>query len=146
MVNQLSQDARKYLYSAAAAGRIFNRPSSDVEHLQVWAAVVWLKFKGDRPRFVSKSWFKTHFVLWRRVKGKRLREAGAVRRESQHSFSVISERQNKFHSVELGDRVLFCTCGDFQKQTELFGKACCKHGYAVLQMLGHGTLQDFIAA
>ena len=117
-----------------------------MERLQVWTTVIWLKFKGDRPTFVSKSLFQTHFALWRRVQGKRLREAGAVRRESQHSFSVLSQRRNKFHSVEIGDRVLLCTCGDFQKQTELFGRGCCKHAYAVLQTLGHGTLQDFIAA
>ena len=143
---RISSEAHRYLYSVSAAARMFGCSSSQVLGLQVWDKVIWLHLKGQRPFFVSKEAFKTHFVLWRRVKGKRLREAGAVRRESQHSFSVISERQNKFHSVELGDRVLFCTCGDFQKQTELFGKACCKHGYAVLQMLGHGTLQDFIAA
>lgn len=144
-----------YLYSASSAARILGKQPKEIKAIAIWANVIWVHVKGSRPRFVSKRFFKEHFTLWRKVNGQRLRASGAVHMEAHGAFTVSSQRkQGSFHSVTLNfgeddtftksQPSLTCSCGDFKRQIESFGKGCCKHGYAVLQTLGYGSLEDFV--
>lgn len=60
-----------------------------------------------------------------------------------NSFTVRNETKDSYYRLELSDKSLTCECQDYQNLRDKLGdKVCCKHGYAVLNLLGHATLKD----
>lgn len=132
--------AQNYIYSVAAASRILGVSRFKVS-IQIWNKVVWVHVKGSSPTLISKKVFRDHFVAWRKASGAKIREAGRVITEdggfivegSKDSYIVIPEKDG-----------IYCDCMDYQAQTEYFGKAACKHIYAVLGVLGFDALSDYV--
>jgi hypothetical protein len=131
------------IYTASAAARILGVALSQVPVvLQEWALVVWVHVRGKRPRFMSKAAFKAEFVKFRR------NASNALRVEKRHNnrYMVKNPKTNSQYGVTTGAASIVCDCPDYQKQVDAIGRGVCKHGYAVLNHLGHSTLAEYIAA
>lgn len=132
------------LYSAAAASRILGIVYQQKITVQEWFKVVWVWVRGYRPRFMSKAIFKEHFVQWRRAAARAL----TVTRHlfDSHCFSVRNETRGSLYQLTANPRGIQCPCEDYQNQIRFFGQGCCKHGYAVLSLLGFSSLQHYLSA
>lgn len=130
-----------YLYSAAAASRLTGIPVDQLI-VEEWAHCVWIRHIGYGARFISKLEFKIHFVAFRQQASKSI----AVR-NIQGSWIADSARdKSKAYQIDLAPSGPECACRDYRNQIETIGRGCCKHGYAVLAALGHGSLSDYIQA
>lgn len=129
------------VYSAAAVYRLVGN-AFPVVRVEKWWKVVLVVFKGCRARFMSRRAFLEHFVLWRKAQAKALQ---VIRHpDFSYSFNVKNEAKGSSYQVQIHVGGLVCNCEDFQNQSQFFGRACCKHGYAVLSFLGYETLGDYI--
>ena len=132
-------------YSKAAAGRILGQNPSKID-IQVddekyGPKVVWVHVKGDRPMFMSRSVFDRHFHEWRWEQGKGL----YVQPNGDNCWVVINAQRTTptLYLLEGRSDMITCTCEDFNQQLEQHGIGRCKHGCAVLQSLGFGSLNDY---
>ena len=134
------KNATDLLYTRAAAARIMNVSASKIVKFAVWDKVIFLQVKGHRCTFVSKKKFKLDFVESRQESGKNLEVDVNLFRPDQH---LVYSKGN----VYIVGKDMSCDCADFIAQSQAFGgRGCCKHGYAVLNYLGHNKLSDMIAA
>ena len=144
-----SSPVSSFVYSKAAAARIlgikvYARREADlceIARFEIWYKVCFVVVKGKRPTFISKKAFKQHFVDWRIQQSKWL----CVAQVDREHFRVINPKNNNAYSIWLFEDGLDCECEDYKNQVMIFnGKACCKHGYAVLTWLGHNRLSDYL--
>ena len=132
------------LYSKAAAAKVLGVAASQVAKVQKFAFVAWVWVRGQRPRFVSLRHFKAAFVQRRMMAG-----AGLVAEqwpELPTYFTVRNPAKGTSYPVELSTAGPVCQCADYTNQQQFWGKGVCKHGYAVLQKLGYGSLTGYLAA
>lgn len=129
------------VYSAAAVRRMIG-DRFPVVRVEKWWKVCLVVFRGCRPRFMSRQAFLKHFVEWRKAQARALRVTRHL--GSPHCFSVRNESKGSVYEVQTFIGGLSCSCEDFQNQIQFFGRACCKHGYAVLGHLGFETLSGYI--
>lgn len=68
----------------------------------------------------------------------------SVKKNNENTYLVVHGRKSKY-TVNIGD-FLQCECKDYQISSQIFNSqlVCCKHGYAVLNQLGHNSLKDYI--
>ncbi|MEE3718724.1 hypothetical protein V2H45_18435 [Tumidithrix elongata RA019] len=136
--------SQNILYSASAIARVLNVAASAVVKFDVFAKVVWVYVKGQRPQFLSKKLFTQHFVDRRKAEARGL----TVTRhafESSH-FTVRNELKGTSYQVQAIASGLVCECEDYKNQVRFFGRGCCKHGYAVLAQLGFTDLRSYLAS
>jgi hypothetical protein len=135
-------NANNFVYSKSAAARILDVPVYVIARFEVWYKVCFVQIKGKRPTFIGKKAFKQHFVDWRISQSKYL----CVAQVNREHFRVVNPKKNTAYSVWVQDG-FDCECEDYKNQVMIFnGKACCKHGYAVLTWLGHNRLSDYVLA
>lgn len=134
--------ATSILYSAAAVRRILGLSQSAKVKIQVWSKVVWVWAKGSRPTLISKEVFKRHFVEWRKAQALGLQ----VSYPTGNHYEVRNEEKETSYWVETRPDGIFCTCDDCNNQLQFWGKACCKHGYAVLAHIGYESLSAYLMA
>jgi predicted nucleic acid-binding Zn finger protein len=132
------------LYSTAAVRRLLGLQSSAQVQIREFFKVVWVWVKGQRPTFISKAVFKIHFVEWRKAQARGLKVT--ERLDRPNAYTVRNECKDSTYIVEARADGVFCGCHDFKNQLEFLGRGCCKHGYAVLNDLGFGSLRDYITA
>lgn len=88
--------------------------------------------------FIKEDWLKYAFV--------ELRKLGAqnVSLNRVSDFTYFANSGDKVHTVKT-DKIkgISCTCEDMKAQLNMFGKGCCKHAYAVLNLLGYKSLKQF---
>ena len=135
--------AQNLLYSVAAARRILGIYYPEIKVvIQVWAKVILVISDGRRPRFISKRVFRQHFVDRRKQEARALE----VHQVNRHTFTVVNEAKGSHYEVSAIAGRVFCSCKDYKNQLNFFGKAACKHSYAVLAQFGYANLSDYIAA
>ena len=132
------------LYSAAAARRLLGLKSSAPVEIRDFQRVIWVHVKGQRPTFISKGAFKQHFADWRKAQSKGLKVT--ERLDIANHYTVRNLQKDTAYVVEKRADGVFCTCDDLNNQLEFFGRGCCKHGYAVLNHMGFGSLNEYIQA
>ena len=136
-------NATNFVYSKAATARILKIKIYAIVRFEIWADVCFVQVKGKRPTFISKKVFRQHFADWR-IEQSRFLCVAQVNREH---YRVVNPRKNSAYSVYPYADGFDCECEDYRNQIVIFnGKACCKHGYAVLTWLGHNRLSDYISA
>jgi hypothetical protein len=129
------------VYSIAAVRRMVS-DRFQVVRIEKWWRVVLVVFKGCRPRFMSQQAFKNHFVQWRKLQAQAL----SVRQFQALRYVVGNEAKRSAYLVECRSDAIECECDDYKNQIEFLGKGCCKHGYAVLSVLGFDSLQAYVKA
>jgi hypothetical protein len=68
------------------------------------------------------------------------------RLDDECAFTVRNENKNHVYTVDCLNKAIRCNCPDFEISTKAMNtdKVCCKHGYAVLNLLGYGSLKEYI--
>jgi hypothetical protein len=136
--------SQNILYSSSAIARILNVAASAVVKFDVFAKVIWVYIKGQRPKFLSKRLFTQHFVDRRKAEARGLTVTRHALDRSR--FTVRNESKGTLYQVLTTSSGLICECEDYQNQLRFFGRGCCKHGYAVLTQLGYTDLRSYLAA
>jgi hypothetical protein len=132
------------LYSVAAARRVLGLRSSTPVEMREFFKVIWVWAKGRRPTFISKSAFKIHFVEHRKAES---RDLDVTQCPHQPTRYIVSNKlKGSSYVVDCSPTQLECTCEDYKMQQQIFGRGCCKHGYAVLSYLGFNSLESYIKA
>lgn len=128
------------LYTLSATARLLNATHNTIQRIEPFVYVVWVWVRGQRPTFVSKRAFQQDFVNFRRASVQFVK----VRRLNDRCFQA--QGKDEIYDLTLQQTTIVCSCKDYEKQIETFGKGCCKHGYAVLGQLGFTSLLDYIDA
>lgn len=131
------------LYTIELAAKVLHTfPKSIVKITVLWK-VVCVVVKGKRATFVSKKRFHQAFVS--HIKGQAV-GAGIWVKYSDTSYNVRCITDQGCNSVVtlIGNQIR-CTCGDYNTmQAALGDNVVCQHGYAVLNILGHQSLQSYL--
>jgi len=132
------------LYSIAATRRMLGLSASTPVQIREFFRVIWVWVQGQRPTFISKSRFKAHFVEQRKAAAQSLKVSpdGLV----GDRFTVTNPQTHSMYPVTCTPTQLACTCEDYTMQQQVFGRGCCKHGYAVLHYLGFNSLEAYLRA
>lgn len=131
---------KNFIYSAAAVARMLGIKPGLVKKVEAWANCVFVIVAGRRPRFWKKSAFRNHFVNWRKNQA----EFYNVVRTSDREFLVSNNNRSSCYHVDALQQAIVCECDDYQNQQKFFKTGCCKHGYAVLEVLGFQRLSEYI--
>jgi hypothetical protein len=147
--------AENLIYSKSALSRVLKINPKSIVRFEVWASVVFVIIKGQRPTFVSKKVFKKEFSDFRERNSKSVNII--PHSVSDKLFLAQSEGSTNRHQVEIyesydGTVKSRCICGDYKKQiknrfylkkeTGKFDPRC-KHQIALETFLG-GNLKDYI--
>jgi hypothetical protein len=130
------------LYSISAVRRMLGIAQGVSIRIQKFFFVIWVHVAGQRPTFISKKAFRQHFVDHRKAAARGLTATRDL--FSPHIFRVRNEAKGTLYTIQTFTGGILCDCEDFKNQAQFFGKACCKHAYAVLFQLGHIDLRDYI--
>jgi hypothetical protein len=131
------------VYSASAVRRMLGS-KFPVVRIEKWWKVCLVIFQGCRPRFMSKAAFLKHFVEWRKAQARALQVTKNL--FISGAYTVRNPEKNSSYKVQAFGGGLICECEDYSNQSKFFGKACCKHGYALIHHLGFEYLSDYISA
>ena len=135
--------SQNILYSTSAIARLLNVAASAVVKFDVFAKVIWVYIKGQRPRFLSKKLFTQHFVDRRKSEAQNLQ---AIKASMVGGYVVRNPlKDSQYVVTPMRDRIE-CACEDYKNQVRFFGRGCCKHGYAVLAQLGYTDLRSYLEA
>ncbi len=134
--------AQNLIYSYSSTARILGIEKEQIEKIDVWQKVVWVKVFGKRAKLISKRDFKQHFVEWRKSKSKSLQVTKHLHNDK--GYTVRNPYKDTYYYVFLKDSGLTCQCEDFKNQIKFLGKGCCKHCYRVLSHLGYSSLRDYL--
>lgn len=128
----------KIMYNVSATRRIMGlNPNTQVK-IQVWDKVIWVHVEGKRPTFLSKKLYHKHFAQFRREGAKAVKIYFANGFKAQGAKEVYDLTPNDTH--------IECGCQDFLNQREIWGRGCCKHGYALLGLFGYDSLQEYVVS
>lgn len=138
-------------FNAANAARALSTAYRNIKRVWVFANAIWVWVAGKRPKFVSKRLFWAAFVNFRK--------AGAIGASVQpfcerlpdgdtvSGYEVRAAKGTEWHTViPDGFGAINCDCEDYNRQIDTIGRGCCKHGYAVLNHLGFGSLREYVTA
>jgi hypothetical protein len=128
----------KLLYSKAATLRILNLPKNTPVEVRVWDKVIWVHVKGQRPTLISKKRYHQQFADFRKQ--------GAKKVKVYFTNGFKAEGNKEIYNLDPQDSFIDCGCADMQQQKDLWGRGCCKHGYALLSVFGYQTLKDYVLA
>lgn len=132
------------LFSVSAVRRFMGISERVRVQIKVWWKVVWVWVEGKRPTFISQRVFKQHFIDWRKAKARALQAFQHI--DNKSAFTVWNETKNTRYTVQCMPYELVCECDDYSNQKRFIGIACCKHSYAVLNVLGFNSLRHYIEA
>jgi hypothetical protein len=125
------------IYSITAASTLLNR--KDILVLEVWAHIIFIKFKNGQGRFIAKKDFWIEFHRSRKERAKDL----VVNHYGEDLYQVSSSKLEPYF-VSVGDDIQ-CECMDFANQVKSkFKHPMCKHGWALLNWLGFNSLSAYI--
>ena len=128
------------IYSITAAVRILGR--KDISKLEIWASIIFIKFKNGQGRFMAK---KDFWIEFHRSRKERAREL-VVGHYENDLYQVSSQSRLDPYFVSANDDIQ-CECEDFANQVKArFSHPMCKHGWALLGYLGFSSLSAYIQA
>ena len=145
-----------YIYSKSALARILNISASKITRFEVWANVVFVIIKGQRPKFYSKSIFKQEFLNFRQRNSKFI--SIIPHAIDDKKFQAYNEKKDHHYFLEIYESFdglvkSRCNCDDYLNQGENrfylskeLGKNWirkCKHQIALEQFLG-GSLKNYV--
>jgi len=126
----------KLLFNASSTRRILGLAPSTQVKIQVWDKVIWVWVKGKRPTLISKKRYYQEFSRYRKQGGEQVKVYFA------NGFKAEGAKET--YSLDPQENYIDCNCFDMKQQKEVWGKGCCKHGYALLEMFGYKSLQDYV--
>jgi hypothetical protein len=130
--------------NAAAAKRILGLPQSRrIEFAYIGTDIVVIKdLKTGEERFITRTAFATEFTRYRQEGAKECIATPHKRGPWGEMFAVAGQRGDVYYvEASASESTLSCTCEDWAKHT-----AICKHGWAVLNLIGASSLETYFEA
>lgn len=126
--------------NAAAAKRILGvSQSRRIEFISVSQTAIVIRCQ-DETYTLTPEQFAEDFIAVRRAGARECIAQPHKRGPWGETFHVVGSKGDTYY-VEGSDRALACTCEDFANH-----QMTCKHGYAVLNLLGLTTLDEYRVA
>jgi hypothetical protein len=126
--------------NAAAAKRILGFPQSrKIEFVTVSQTEIVIRYK-DQTYTLTPDQFADDFINVRKEGAKECLATPHKRDTWGEQFRVVGAKGDTYQ-VEASDRAIACTCEDWATHEQI-----CKHGYAVLNLLGLTTLDEYRTA
>jgi hypothetical protein len=93
-------------------------------------------------RFISKKKFLEYFVQSRKERSFGI----PITHVAGTHYQAVSSQGDRLYNLLVFRTEIQCDCEDYKNQFSLFGNKpkCCKHGYALLNRLGYGSLRQWI--
>jgi len=144
MYSKFSSSFDSFVFTRTACGHILG---GVCQRLEVWANCVWavVLVNGKKlVRFISKRRFFQWFAESRKQRSYGIPVTQNVFDKTK--FTARSSRGEELYNLQALRGGIICDCDDFKNQMSLFGerRKLCKHGYAVLNRLGYGSLQQYL--
>lgn len=138
----MKQEIENYIFTRSAAERILELPAFSIQQIKVYSNAILAKNKQQHLYTMEREWFLHDFAQSRINKAFKLK----VEKTNYSNLYRVTNPENKHqYPVRLISEKVECKCRDYQKQQEILGKGCCKHGYAVLNSLGYKHLEDYLS-
>ena len=142
MYSSFTSSKESFIFTRTAAGAILG---GVCQRLEVWANCVWAIVKvGTKMlvRFISKKKFLEYFVQSRKERSFGI----PITHVAGTHYQAVSSQGDRLYNLLVFRTEIQCDCEDYKNQFSLFGNKpkCCKHGYALLNRLGYGSLRQWI--
>ena len=132
----------KFVFSDSAAARILDIDAFKVLHVIKGINETHNVCTIDHKVYqVPNSEFYRNFVFSRQQRSKQL---SAQATAYSNVWIVTNPKNRKRYPVRATADSIECKCRDYQKQQEILGKGCCKHGYRILNYLGYQDLKAYM--
>lgn len=134
-------DKHKFIFSRSAAERILHLEPLSITDLQnVYPGQIKVTTKQKQEYHIGVNRFIEDFVTSRKLKAKKLKVETT---KYSNLYRVINPENLNRYPVRTTTKGIECKCRDYQKQQEILGEGCCKHGFSVLNYLGYEKLSDY---
>jgi SWIM zinc finger len=127
--------------NASAAKRILGLPASrkiEFRYVGDRTVIVWEKTLGEVS--LDREEFEQHFVEFRRQGAKECIATPHRKTQDAEIFQVTGTNGTPYY-VECNSEAIACTCEDWQVHESI-----CKHGWAVLSLLGLSDFEGYVQA
>jgi hypothetical protein len=134
-----------------AAARIlpFATRVESVRQLRNGAIQVTYRVAGGRrcSTFVSRKAFERDFIEFRQLGAQSVSVKPWGAGTYQNHYECRTAGGDRIHNVKLLGYAVNCSCEDYEHQSDKVGlDALCKHGIAVLNYLGYGSISAYTTA
>lgn len=146
----MSNNSNNLIITQAAAARILSkrwgyRVDPWMIVMEPWACGIRCRVPNHRPIILSRKAFTEDFADYRKEGAKSCRvEAPLPGYPAQYRVKSRS-RDGRYHSVWLSGSVQTCSCEDYRRQKEAWGKGCCSHLIAVIDYLGFNSFSEAVS-
>ena len=133
--------AAAMVYTKKAASVLLGIPAEQIKKMDLSnKEYVLISVKGSTTRIrVKRFYFTKKFVSDRKERATLL----VAERNSDTTFTVHNLEKKTNYSVYLAPNAVRCTCKDYQNQQDAGLNGACKHSYAVLNLMGLGSLKEY---
>jgi hypothetical protein len=139
----------RYVFTKGRAAKILGLKESDIEFIYLCPNTEngegeILVGLFNRSVKIARIEFVKLYAEDRKARAKGLEVT--PRYDSPSSYTVRNNGRNTTYKVTCYSAYVHCTCPDFETSTQIFktNQVCCKHGYATLSYLKHGSLNEYI--
>jgi len=135
-----------YIYTKARAALILGKKNTEIEFVYVVGDGYVLIGLFNDSIYLTEKDFKVSYAQERKARSRAL--TVTQRLDDECMFTVRNENKKTAYTVDCLGQALRCNCPDFDISTKVMktDKVCCKHGYAVLGILGYGSLKEYICS
>jgi SWIM zinc finger len=123
-------------FSSLNVGKVLSYGRAKQTYWVKYTIVIGLKVNVC-VTFIKEDWLKHAFVELRKLGAKN------VSLNKVSTFTYFANSGDEIHVVKIEGKKIGCNCEDMKYQLNTFGKGCCKHSYAILNLLGYNSLKQF---
>lgn len=134
-------DSDKLIYTKKSAACILKIDVENIEFVYVSDSFVLVGLFNSSVK-LSKTEFKVMFVEDRKARSSTINVTQDLNKTL--TYTVRNEDNNHRYQVRLKPDSIYCQCPDYQNQLRAGLNGCCKHGYSVLNVIGYGSLADYL--
>lgn len=133
------------LFSKRATERILGLAPFSIDDQKINTKTVVVKVARQKNLVeIPRQRYLEDFVSFRISGAKDIHIAKISSNNNDFRYRATNQTNKHTYALELTTTGIQCECEDYQNQHEISAKACCKHGYALLNHLGFDKLQDYL--
>ena len=136
---------KSLLFSKRATERILGLPPFSIDDQKINSKTVVVKVARQKNLVeIPRQKYLEDFVSFRKSGAKDIYIAKISSNNNDFRYRATNQTNKHTYVLELTTTGIQCECEDYQNQQEISAKACCKHGYALLNHLGFDNLNDYL--
>jgi len=136
----------RYIYTMSRAARLLGVKESAIEFVYNCGDGQVLIGLFNDSIYLTEREFKVSYGQERKERSQGMKVT--KRLDNDFSYTARNEDKQTAYKIDCFTDHIRCNCPDFEISTQVMNtnKVCCKHGYAVLGMLGFASLNDYVKA